>query len=62
MLVISKMPAYQEWAALRAGETKPLPMFFPMIAACTGRPEGCGQVSIEGSESTESPDSKAEIG
>jgi hypothetical protein len=36
VLMISKIPAYQEWAALRAEETEPLPMFFPMIAACTG--------------------------
>jgi hypothetical protein len=36
VLVISKIPAYQEWAALRVEEAKPLPMFSPMIAACTG--------------------------
>jgi hypothetical protein len=36
VLVISKIPAYQEWTGLRLEEAKPLPMFFPMIEACTG--------------------------
>jgi hypothetical protein len=32
VLVISKMPAYQEWILLRAEEAKPLPVFFRNFA------------------------------